>query len=145
MAGTSAHLYAVVQGLLKVMAGIEISFTLTAKAAADDNEDIYADLCVVKWSSLLIPPITIGMINTIAIAFAFARTVYSDNPRWGKFIGGGFFSFWVLAHLTRSRFDPLFSPPSFGSPLEGNSQKPMVSWGRPGGVDARPEHRRSSR
>jgi hypothetical protein len=99
MTGTSAHLYAVVQGLLKVMAGIEISFTLTAKAAAEDNEDIYADLYVVKWSSLLIPPITIGMINIIAIAFAFARTVYSDNPRWGKFIGGGFFSFWVLAHL----------------------------------------------
>ncbi|KAF8675508.1 hypothetical protein HU200_047683 [Digitaria exilis] len=95
----TAHLYAVVQGLLKVMAGIEISFTLTAKAAADENEDIYADLYVVKWSSLLIPPITIGMINIIAIAFAFARTVYSDNPRWGKFIGGGFFSFWVLAHL----------------------------------------------
>ncbi|GJN16553.1 hypothetical protein PR202_gb03572 [Eleusine coracana subsp. coracana] len=99
ISGTSAHLYAVVQGLLKVMAGIEISFTLTAKAAADDNEDIYADLYVVKWSSLLIPPITIGMINIIAIAFAFARTVYSENPRWGKFIGGGFFSFWVLAHL----------------------------------------------
>ncbi|CAL4998177.1 unnamed protein product [Urochloa decumbens] len=99
ISGTSAHLYAVVQGLLKVMAGIEISFTLTAKAAVDENEDIYADLYVVKWSSLLIPPITIGMINIIAIAFAFARTVYSDNPRWGKFIGGGFFSFWVLAHL----------------------------------------------
>ncbi|KAL6846040.1 hypothetical protein ACP4OV_023488 [Aristida adscensionis] len=99
ISGTSAHLYAVVQGLLKVMAGIEISFTLTAKAATEDNEDIYADLYVVKWSSLLIPPITIGMINIIAIAFAFARTVYSDNPRWGKFIGGGFFSFWVLAHL----------------------------------------------
>ncbi|KAF0892007.1 hypothetical protein E2562_012486 [Oryza meyeriana var. granulata] len=99
ISGTSAHLYAVVQGLLKVMAGIEISFTLTAKAAADENEDIYADLYIVKWSSLLIPPITIGMVNIIAIAFAFARTVYSDNPRWGKFIGGGFFSFWVLAHL----------------------------------------------
>uniref|UniRef100_A0ACD5UVH2 Uncharacterized protein n=1 Tax=Avena sativa TaxID=4498 RepID=A0ACD5UVH2_AVESA len=99
ISGISAHFYAVVQGLLKVMAGIEISFTLTAKAAAEDNEDIYADLYVVKWSSLLIPPITIGMINIIAIAFAFARTVYSDNPRWGKFIGGGFFSFWVLAHL----------------------------------------------
>uniref|UniRef100_J3MSC8 Uncharacterized protein n=1 Tax=Oryza brachyantha TaxID=4533 RepID=J3MSC8_ORYBR len=89
----------ILEGLLKVMAGIEISFTLTAKAAADDNEDIYADLYIVKWSSLLIPPITIGMVNIIAIAFAFARTIYSDNPRWGKFIGGGFFSFWVLAHL----------------------------------------------
>ncbi|KAF2306713.1 hypothetical protein GH714_020767 [Hevea brasiliensis] len=34
--GTSAHLAAVLQGLLKVIAGIEISFTLTSKSAGDD-------------------------------------------------------------------------------------------------------------
>jgi hypothetical protein len=32
ISGTSAHLAAVVQGLLKVIAGIEISFTLTSKS-----------------------------------------------------------------------------------------------------------------
>nr|CAD1839274.1 unnamed protein product [Ananas comosus var. bracteatus] len=99
ISGTSAHLYAVVQGLLKVVAGIEISFTLTSKSSGEDNEDIYADLYIVKWSSLMIPPITIMMVNIIAIAFAFARTIYSQVPQWSKLIGGGFFSFWVLAHL----------------------------------------------
>ncbi|KAL3731041.1 hypothetical protein ACJRO7_027980 [Eucalyptus globulus] len=99
ISGTSAHLYAVVQGLLKVVAGIEISFTLTSKSAADDDEDIYADLYLVKWSSLMIPPIVIAMVNIIAIAFAFSRTIYSTVPQWSKFIGGAFFSFWVLAHL----------------------------------------------
>ncbi|KAL0904759.1 hypothetical protein M5K25_026908 [Dendrobium thyrsiflorum] len=99
ISGTSAHLYAVVQGILKVMAGIEISFKLTSKSAAEDNEDIYADLYIVKWTSLMIPPITIMMVNLISIAFAFARTIYSEIPQWSKLMGGAFFSFWVLAHL----------------------------------------------
>ncbi|KDP47036.1 hypothetical protein JCGZ_10763 [Jatropha curcas] len=99
ISGTSAHFAAVVQGLLKVIAGIEISFTLTAKAAGDDNDDIYADLYLVKWTSLMIPPIVIAMTNIIAIGFAFIRTIYTTNQQWSKFIGGAFFSFWVLAHL----------------------------------------------
>lgn len=99
ISGTSAHLAAVVQGLLKVIAGIEISFTLTSKSAGDENEDIYAELYLVKWTSLMIPPIVIGMMNILAIAVAFSRTIYSTIPQWSKFIGGAFFSFWVLAHL----------------------------------------------
>ncbi|KAL2339358.1 hypothetical protein Fmac_007298 [Flemingia macrophylla] len=99
ISGTSAHLAAVVQGLLKVIAGIEISFTLTSKSAGEDDDDLFADLYIVKWSSLMVPPIVIAMMNIIAIAVAFSRTIYSANPQWSKFIGGGFFSFWVLAHL----------------------------------------------
>ncbi|KAL2540344.1 Cellulose synthase-like protein D4 [Abeliophyllum distichum] len=99
ISGTSAHLAAVIQGLLKVIAGIEISFTLTSKSAGDDIDDIYADLYLVKWTSLMIPPIVIGMVNIIAMVVAFSRTIYSSVPQWSKFIGGAFFSFWVLAHL----------------------------------------------
>ncbi|XP_077210487.1 cellulose synthase like D4 [Tasmannia lanceolata] len=99
ISGTSAHLAAVMQGLLKVIAGIEISFTLTSKSAAEDEDDIYADLYLVKWTSLMIPPITIMMVNLIAIMVAFSRTIYSEIPQWSKLMGGAFFSFWVLAHL----------------------------------------------
>ncbi|GAA0157434.1 DNA-binding transcription factor [Lithospermum erythrorhizon] len=99
ISGTSAHLAAVLQGLLKVIAGIEISFTLTSKSAGDDDVDIYADLYLVKWSSLMIPPIVIAMVNIIGIVVAFSRTIYSQTPEWSKFVGGAFFSFWVLAHL----------------------------------------------
>nr|AFM37967.1 cellulose synthase-like protein D [Cunninghamia lanceolata]APD76505.1 cellulose synthase-like protein D [Betula luminifera] len=97
--GTSAHLAAVLQGLLKVIAGIEISFTLTSKSGGEDIDDIFADLYIVKWTSLMIPPITIMMVNLIAIAVGFSRTIYSEIPQWSKLIGGVFFSFWVLAHL----------------------------------------------
>ncbi|CAI9767777.1 unnamed protein product [Fraxinus pennsylvanica] len=99
ISGASAHFAAVVQGLLKVIAGIEICFILTSKSAGDDNDDIYADLYLVKWTSLMIPPIVIGMINIIAMVVAFSRAIYSSVPQWSKFIGGAFFSFWVLAHL----------------------------------------------
>ncbi|KAJ0778203.1 putative 1,4-beta-D-xylan synthase [Helianthus annuus] len=98
ISGTSAHFAAVIQGLLKVLAGIEISFTLTAKAV-EDSDDIYAELYLVKWTSLMIPPIVIAMINVLAMVVAFSRTIYSITPQWGKFVGGAFFSFWVLAHL----------------------------------------------
>ncbi|XP_024028705.1 cellulose synthase-like protein D2 [Morus notabilis] len=97
--GTSAHLAAVLQGLLKVIAGIEISFTLTSKSGGDDANDDYADLYIFKWTSLMVPPITIMMVNLIGIAVATCRTIYSDNPEWSKLLGGVFFSFWVLAHL----------------------------------------------
>ncbi|KAI4340805.1 hypothetical protein MLD38_025608 [Melastoma candidum] len=97
--GTSAHLAAVLQGLLKVVAGIEISFTLTSKSGGDDVDDEFADLYIVKWTSLMIPPVTIIMTNMIAIAVGFSRTIYSTIPQWSRLIGGVFFSFWVLAHL----------------------------------------------
>ncbi|KAL8141452.1 hypothetical protein V2J09_014484 [Rumex salicifolius] len=99
ISGTSSHLAAVVQGLLKVFAGIEIHFTLTSKSVGEDEDDVYAELYLVKWTSLMIPPIVIAMVNIIAICFAFAREVYSSSPEWSKFIGGAFFSSWVLCHL----------------------------------------------
>ncbi|XP_047323167.1 cellulose synthase-like protein D3 [Impatiens glandulifera] len=96
--GTSAHLAAVIQGLLKVLAGIEISFTLTSKSGGDEDDE-FADLYVIKWTSLMIPPIVIMIVNLIAIAVGFSRTIYSTIPQWSRLLGGVFFSFWVLAHL----------------------------------------------
>ncbi|KAG6555351.1 hypothetical protein Mapa_002577 [Marchantia paleacea] len=97
--GTSAHLAAVCQGLLKVVAGVDISFTLTSKSGGDDENDEFADLYAVKWSFLMVPPITIMLVNLIAIAVAVSRTLYSSIPQWSKLVGGVFFSVWVLTHL----------------------------------------------
>lgn len=98
--GTSAHPAAVVQGLLKVIAGIDISFTLTSKSAApDDEDDEFAELYEFRWTALMVPPITIILINMIAIVVAVSRTLYSPFPEWSKLLGGVFFSIWVLSHL----------------------------------------------
>ncbi|GAB2267251.1 Cellulose synthase-like protein D1 [Dionaea muscipula] len=97
--GTSAHLAAVLQGLLKVIAGIEISFTLTSKSVGEDEDDIYADLYIVKWTSLFVMPLTIIVVNLVAVVIGISRTVYSVIPEWSKLLGGGFFSLWVLTHM----------------------------------------------
>jgi hypothetical protein len=97
--GTSAHLAAVLQGLLKVTAGIEISFTLTSKSAGEDEDDVFADLYEVKWTSLFLVPLTILVVNIVAIVIGCSRTLYSVIPEWGKLMGGLFFSFWVLSHM----------------------------------------------
>ncbi|CAM6029697.1 unnamed protein product [Sphagnum balticum] len=97
--GTSSHLAAVFQGLLKVIAGVNISFTLTSKSGAEEEGDIYSDLYVVKWSSLMIPPISIIITNLIAIAIGSSRQIYSEIPQWSKLLGSLFFSLWVLFHL----------------------------------------------
>jgi cellulose synthase-like protein len=87
------------QGLLKVIAGIEISFTLTSKSAAEDEDDVFADLYEIKWTSLFIPPLAIITVNIVAIVVGFSKTVYSEIPQWSKLLGGVFFSSWVLAHM----------------------------------------------
>jgi len=97
--GISAHLAAVLQGLLKVITGFEISFTLTSKSIGDDVDDEFADLYSLKWTSFMILPITIMMVNLIALTVGVTRTISSVTPQWNNLLGGVFFSFWVLIHL----------------------------------------------
>ncbi|KAA0044399.1 cellulose synthase-like protein D5 [Cucumis melo var. makuwa] len=100
MWGTSSHPAAALRGLVKFIAGVNISYTLTPKPATPkDGDDEFADLYVVKWSFLMIPPITIMLVNTIAIAVGIARALYNPYPEWSKLIGGVSYSFWVLCHF----------------------------------------------
>ncbi|KAL9675026.1 hypothetical protein QQ045_003225 [Rhodiola kirilowii] len=98
--GTSAHPAAVIQGLLKLIAGVEISFTLTTKSATgEDGEDEFAELYLFKWTSLMCLPMCIILVNLFGIAVGVSRTIYSPYPQWSKLVGGVFFSLWVLSHL----------------------------------------------
>ncbi|XWS18528.1 hypothetical protein CRYUN_Cryun32bG0051700 [Craigia yunnanensis] len=62
--GVSAHLFAVFQGFLKMLAGIDTDFTVTAKAA-DDAE--FGELYIVKWTTLLIAPTTLLIVNIVGV------------------------------------------------------------------------------
>eukprot|EP00271_Cylindrocystis_brebissonii_P004552 TRINITY_DN1628_c0_g4_i1.p1 TRINITY_DN1628_c0_g4~~TRINITY_DN1628_c0_g4_i1.p1 ORF type:complete len:1129 (+),score=182.26 TRINITY_DN1628_c0_g4_i1:276-3662(+) len=95
--GVSSHLYAVFQGLLKVLAGIDTNFTVTSKAADDDGE--FADLYLFKWTSLLIPPTTLIVINFIGAVAGIANAVNNGYDQWGPLFGKLFFAFWVVVHL----------------------------------------------
>ncbi|CAI7795275.1 unnamed protein product, partial [Closterium sp. NIES-53] len=122
--GTSAHFAAVMQiaklfqGLLKVVAGVEVHFTLTSKAS-QDMEDELAELYTVRWTWLFLIPLTIIIVNAFAILAGVAHAINnwqstdssisgyghpikaptSNADQIGQLVGQVFFSVWVLLHL----------------------------------------------
>lgn len=94
--GVSAHFFAVFQGLLKVLAGIDTNFTVTAKAA---DEGDFAELYLFKWTSLLIPPTFLLIINGLGIVSGIAQAINAGYAAWGPLFGKLFFAFWVIVHL----------------------------------------------
>ncbi|PKU78757.1 Cellulose synthase A catalytic subunit 9 [UDP-forming] [Dendrobium catenatum] len=94
--GVSAHLFAVVQGLLKILAGIDTNFTVTSKAS-DDEE--FGELYTFKWTTLLIPPTTILIINIVGVVAGISDAINNGYQSWGPLFGKLFFSFWVIVHL----------------------------------------------
>ncbi|CAD6215089.1 unnamed protein product [Miscanthus lutarioriparius] len=95
--GISAHLFAVFQGLLKVLAGIDTSFTVTSKATDEDGD--FAELYMFKWTTLLIPPTTILIINLVGVVAGTSYAINSGYQSWGPLFGKLFFAFWVIVHL----------------------------------------------
>nr|GLL17277.1 cellulose synthase A catalytic subunit 1 [UDP-forming]-like isoform X1 [Ipomoea trifida] len=95
--GTSAHLFAVFQGLLKVLAGIDTNFTVTSKASDEDGD--FAELYVFKWTSLLIPPTTVLIVNLVGIVAGVSFAINSGYQSWGPLFGRLFFAIWVIVHL----------------------------------------------
>ncbi|KAL2938892.1 Cellulose synthase A catalytic subunit 1 [UDP-forming] [Bienertia sinuspersici] len=95
--GTSAHLFAVFQGLLKVLAGIDTNFTVTSKANDEDGD--FAELYIFKWTSLLIPPTTVLIVNLVGVVAGVSYAINAGYQSWGPLFGKLFFSFWVIAHL----------------------------------------------
>lgn len=94
--GVSAHLFAVFQGLLKVLAGIDTNFTVTSKAS---DEGDFAELYMFKWTTLLIPPTTLLIINLVGVVAGISYAINSGYQSWGPLFGKLFFAFWVIVHL----------------------------------------------
>ncbi|XP_015581144.2 cellulose synthase A catalytic subunit 3 [UDP-forming]-like isoform X1 [Ricinus communis] len=95
--GVSAHLFAVFQGLLKVLAGIDTNFTVTSKASDEDGD--FAELYMFKWTTLLIPPTTLLIINLVGVVAGVSYAINSGYQSWGPLFGKLFFAFWVIIHL----------------------------------------------
>ncbi|KAJ7294941.1 hypothetical protein O6H91_Y222700 [Diphasiastrum complanatum] len=94
--GVSSHLFAVFQGLLKVLAGIDTNFTVTSKSGDGNN---FGELYVFKWTALLVPPTTLLLINLIGVVAGIADAVNNGYQAWGPLFGRVFFAFWVIVHL----------------------------------------------
>ncbi|KAA8546937.1 hypothetical protein F0562_003366 [Nyssa sinensis] len=94
--GVSSHLFALFQGLLKVLAGIDTNFTVTSKGG-DDGE--FSELYLFKWTSLLIPPTTLLIINIVGVVVGISDAINNGYDSWGPLFGKLFFAFWVIVHL----------------------------------------------
>ncbi|XP_021898522.1 cellulose synthase A catalytic subunit 2 [UDP-forming]-like [Carica papaya] len=94
--GVSSHLFALFQGLLKVLAGVNTNFTVTSKGG-DDGE--FSDLYIFKWTSLLIAPLTLLIINIIGVVVGVADAISNGYDSWGPLFGRLFFAIWVIVHL----------------------------------------------
>ncbi|NP_001302952.1 cellulose synthase A catalytic subunit 2 [Brassica napus] len=94
--GASSHLFALFQGLLKVLAGVDTNFTVTSKAADDGA---FSELYIFKWTTLLIPPTTLLIINIIGVIVGVSDAISNGYDSWGPLFGRLFFALWVIVHL----------------------------------------------
>uniref|UniRef100_A0A162B0Z0 Cellulose synthase n=1 Tax=Daucus carota subsp. sativus TaxID=79200 RepID=A0A162B0Z0_DAUCS len=94
--GVSAHLFALFQGLLKVLAGVNTSFTVTSKGG-DDGE--FSELYVFKWTTLLLPPLTLLIFNIVGVLVGISDAITNGYESWGPLFGRLFFAIWVIVHL----------------------------------------------
>jgi cellulose synthase A len=94
--GVSSHLFALFQGLLKVLGGVETNFTVTTKAGEDDS---FGELYAFKWTALLIPPTTLLVVNLVGVVAGISDAINNGYQSWGPLFGKLFFAFWVIVHL----------------------------------------------
>ncbi|CAD5175959.1 unnamed protein product [Musa acuminata subsp. malaccensis] len=94
--GVSAHLFAVFQGLLKVLGSVDTNFTVTAKAGEDSE---FGKLYLFKWTTLLIPPTTLIILNMVGVVAGVSDANNNGYGSWGPLFGKLFFSFGVIVHL----------------------------------------------
>ncbi|KAL2498682.1 Cellulose synthase A catalytic subunit 6 [UDP-forming] [Abeliophyllum distichum] len=94
--GVSAHLCALFQGLLKVLAGMNTNFTVTSKGGDDGG---FFELYIFKWTSLLILPTTLLIINIFAVVVGTADAINNGYDSWGPLFGKLLFALCVIVHL----------------------------------------------
>lgn len=98
--GTSAHLIAVIQGLLKLMLRIDTNFTVTSKATNADGEDEFAELSIFRFGYVLLPPITIIFINILGLLTAISNAInYGHHQTMTVIAGKITFAVWVIVHF----------------------------------------------
>lgn len=84
--GVSAHLLAVLHGLLKAVAGVDTSNN--AISLWDDKGEL-----------MLVPPITLLVLNVIGVVAGISNAFSNGYESLGPLLGKLLFALWVIAHL----------------------------------------------
>ncbi|KAF7127297.1 hypothetical protein RHSIM_Rhsim11G0082600 [Rhododendron simsii] len=96
ISGVSSHFFALFQGLLKALTGVDANITVASKGRGNDKS---LELHLFKWTSLLIPPMTLLIINVIGVIVGVADAVNNGYDTWGLLFAKFFFALWVILHL----------------------------------------------
>ncbi|CAL5053609.1 unnamed protein product [Urochloa decumbens] len=103
VAGTSACLAAVFQGVLRACAGIDVGFSSSAETVAarssSDDDDEGGGRRTVGWSRLLIPPATLLVGNLAGVVVAVSYGVDHGYSSWGPVLVKLALAGWVMAHM----------------------------------------------
>ncbi|KOM42994.1 hypothetical protein LR48_Vigan05g059800 [Vigna angularis] len=94
--GVSAHFVAVFLGMFKVLAGVNTNFIVTSR---EDDEKEHSDMFALNWTTLLIIPTTLLILNIIAVVAGVSNAINIGFEAWGPLLGKLLFSFWVILHL----------------------------------------------
>ncbi|CAI0447895.1 unnamed protein product [Linum tenue] len=54
---------------------------------------------MVKWTTVLIPPTTLLIVNIVGVVVGFSDALNKGYEAWGPLFGKVFFAFWVILHL----------------------------------------------
>ncbi|KAF7127350.1 hypothetical protein RHSIM_Rhsim11G0079500 [Rhododendron simsii] len=96
ISGVSSHFFALFQGLLKALTGVDANITVASK---DGDNGKSLELHLFKWTSLLIPPMTLLIIIVIGVIVRAAGAVNNGYDTWGLLFAKFFFALWVILHL----------------------------------------------
>lgn len=100
ISGVSAYIFAVIQGLLKVILRKNTKFTVTSKTTIrDQKHDEFSDLYLFKWTTLLILPTIIIILNIAALVVGISEAMNNGFGSWGFQLGRLFIPIWVILHL----------------------------------------------
>ncbi|XP_058189444.1 probable cellulose synthase A catalytic subunit 9 [UDP-forming] [Rhododendron vialii] len=80
ISGVSSHFFALFQGLLKALTGVNANITIASK---DGGNEESLELHLFKWTSLLIPPTTLLIINVIGVIVGVANAINNGYDTWG--------------------------------------------------------------
>ncbi|MED6220230.1 putative cellulose synthase A catalytic subunit 3 [UDP-forming] [Stylosanthes scabra] len=97
--GISAHLFALFLGLFKLLVGVNTTnMVLTTTTKGDDNNN-HSELFALKWTTFLIVPTTLLILNIVAIVAGVSDAINNGFESWGPLFGKLMFSMWVILHL----------------------------------------------
>ncbi|KAK8966802.1 putative cellulose synthase A catalytic subunit 3 [UDP-forming] [Platanthera guangdongensis] len=91
----SSHLFALFRGIIEVMLGIKAKSLQTCAGSDRDSREQYKS----GWSILLIPPMTILILNIIGVVSGISNAINGNYDSWSPLFGKVLFAIWVIIHL----------------------------------------------